>query len=145
MSTPYSVPDINRLEQLFLVSNTPMFLYKGFQRDNSVQQLSLKLSTREQIDGFEALYGKANKSGSEYVMLYAILIALTFKSDSDTKAFFKNIAHLDLRWAKNISAIYLSNIRIDNNYKLPNSYRTPPKNNVLLSSNASTQTVKLNQ
>lgn len=94
------------LVQIFILSNTPYYLYKKFSAEVSIQKFSEKYSTDKLIKLFKREQGKDKTTYEDVVLFYAIIIALTKKPYREVKDFFLGLNNASFRWARQISEIY---------------------------------------
>jgi hypothetical protein len=100
--------DYNKLEQVVVVSNTPMYVYSNFQRNQSILELFTSYSDQELINFFYAeINGKRDLTN--VTTLYALIVALSFKDSAYAAGFFINLKKMhDLKWASFFAEIYFS-------------------------------------
>jgi hypothetical protein len=100
--------DIEELIQIFILSNTPHFLYKKFSAHPSINKLSQQFSTSELFDFFEEIQAKDKTTYEDISSFYAIIIALTKKPYIEVKSFFIKLPDASFRWARQISEIFIA-------------------------------------
>lgn len=106
--------NIEALETKLVFANTPTYLYKNFQRDNSVIKISTLLTFSELKKSFDEAMQLEKKELDDLVLIYAILIALTHKPNLEVQKFFNDLAEVNLKWASDIKEIYQSKIKVTN-------------------------------
>lgn len=104
--------DVKLLIDRLAFANTPSYLFKNFQMNSSVLLLSQKLTTEQLIENFRELKGKTEKSMEEWTMLYAVIVALTFKPLNEVRDFFTNLGKEDIKWADRLSELYFANMKV---------------------------------
>lgn len=102
--------DLERIMEIFIYASTPRYLYKHLKGNNSVRLIAESNSTEELITTFKSKLNEITIFESA-LQLYAILIALTFKSYLETKLFFQSLTSEKFRWVKEISEICLSDFQ----------------------------------
>jgi len=125
------------LRKWYLFANTPLYLYKHFREEQSVQVLASTYSSSQLIKSFSGVAAQGLNNIDDLIRLYAIIFALTFKDYSDVRSFFENLAEYPLKWSSEIRNIYL------NSFRPVNMFAIDKKNKVsvvdkILSSNPST-------
>lgn len=100
--------DTQELVQIFILSNTPYYLFKNYQSHPSIELLSEQYSTDELIELFEMEKSNEKNTYEEVVIVYAILIALTKKPYMEVEQFFLKLGNGTFKWAKQISNIYFA-------------------------------------
>ena len=116
--------DTEELVQIFILSNTPYYLFKKFFTHPSINKISEQNSTSELIDLFEEEKVKEKKTYEEVVIFYAIIIALTKKPFDEVKKFFLQLGDASFRWAKQISEIYFTKRKSETIVTLDLGYRS---------------------
>ncbi|MCW3109624.1 MAG: hypothetical protein JWQ09_4130 [Segetibacter sp.] len=100
--------DYNKLQQIVVVANTPMYLFSNFQGNQSVLELFSSLSDQELITAF---YAELNNKRDlkNLVTLYALIVALWYKDSAYVDGFFTNLKNMhDVKWASSFSDLYFS-------------------------------------
>lgn len=99
--------DFKGLKEIYMVSNTPDYLFKKFRELASVQTLSQK-------NNVEALQNILTEIASEpiseihaLISVYAILVALSFKPVSQIKTLLENL-ELQIQWGDRLKSIVLA-------------------------------------
>lgn len=110
------------LEEKVAFANTPMYLYQNFRRDDSIIRLASANSTYELQHLLSYLIENGTKDLNNLVLIYSIIIALTFKNPKEVDPFFEKLSDTKIKWAKEISDIYFSNVKMNSdshfNYKI---------------------------
>jgi len=98
-----------QLNDIYLVSNTPSFLFETMRKSNIVNDYLANLDEQELFKEFNERVSKPITNTSEIAELYAILIALSFKKGEDIQGFFKYINEkVKFEWFSKIAEYYLS-------------------------------------
>lgn len=116
--------NIEALESKLVFANTPTYLYKNFQRDNSVIKISSMLTFSKLKKYFDELIQLDKKELDDLVLIYAILIALTHKPHKEVKDFFEDLDSINLKWASDIKEIYYSKIKVTNSASYELGYKS---------------------
>ncbi|MCI0488619.1 MAG: hypothetical protein L0229_18685 [Blastocatellia bacterium] len=104
--------DLETLKSHYIVSNTPAYLYKYFRRDNSVQKLAEAASYSELEKIFNSKLKKKEKDLDDLVIIYALVVALSYHDYSKVRSFFEKLSDVDIEWLSNIKEIYLSSAEV---------------------------------
>jgi hypothetical protein len=97
------------LGDIYLVSNTPSFLYDKMRRSPIVAEYLAKASPDELITEFDLRVKQPIESAAEIAILYGLLVALTFKQDAKVRAFFESVRdHIKFEWFSTIAKYYLT-------------------------------------
>lgn len=99
----------NQLRDIYLVSNTPSFLYETMRKSNIITNYLAKFDKATLFHEFSQRVEKPIVDVADIAILYALLIALSFKKDEDIKGFFKYVSeHIKFEWFSTIANYYLS-------------------------------------
>ncbi len=102
------------LEDKLAFANTPLYLYQNYRRDDSILRLANRYSTNELQNFFDSLLAIDTKELEIFVFLYSVVIALSYKNPKEVELFFKKLPDINLKWGKEISDIYFSRIKSNN-------------------------------
>jgi hypothetical protein len=117
--------NIDNLAQILILSNTPYYLFKKFSNDESVKSLAFDNSSEKLINFFYAYIKRNIKKTEELVVLYSIIVALSFKTKREVSEFFNQLDKLNIKWGNYFKNIYLSRLipesisSFDLQYKMP--------------------------
>lgn len=100
--------DLSALTEIYFYANTPMYLYRNFKRNATVEAFASHYGFAELIDYFEKLISKERVDLSELICIYATVIALTFYDYYKTEFFFNKLDSYRLKWARELKYIILS-------------------------------------
>src|SRR5258708_1920537 len=100
---------INELEQIYMVSNTPHFLYSRFQNHDIVRELSNNHSFEILKEEFMNRGSKGVSSIKELVMEYAIYIAIFNKGWNKVYPFIQDDGNIKFEWFQDLKEIYIAN------------------------------------
>jgi hypothetical protein len=105
---PLPASTIDTAARVFVVANTPYYLYKQLRKDGSVQQLAEELPT-ETIKRMLSLYAtKWSKRREAAVAVYALLTALSFKPTSEFLDFLASFDAPAAAWVDHFRGIIMS-------------------------------------
>ena len=100
----------NQLRDIYLVSNTPSFLYETMKKSDIVKDYLSKFDKKDLFIEFSSRIKETITDTSDIAILYALMISLTFKKDKDVTGFFKYISDtIKFEWFSKIADYYLSN------------------------------------
>jgi hypothetical protein len=117
--------ELEGLEEIFLLANTPSYLYKNFRQDPTVLGLSEKYSTEELIKFFEQFVKSENFDTESLIMGYALLFAISLKDYAESHRFLKGIdKYKNLEWIKELQEIILANSRVTNIQNIDLNHKT---------------------
>jgi hypothetical protein len=90
--------DRDRLGRIYLVANTPSYLYRHFRRDSSVIELARATST-DALAGFvREVQDLPERSPTDVAAAYAAVVALTFHDPERVRAEMGDISESALAW-----------------------------------------------
>lgn len=98
MNIPSQV-DVESLCQIYLVSNTPRYLYKHLRSNPSVQWMANNLSINQLTAIYAESLQKSGRSINEVVMAHAVLAALSHMSYGDIAPALDSLQTANLKWA----------------------------------------------
>jgi hypothetical protein len=93
------------LSDIFLVANTPTFLYERFRRDPSVQSLGKRFSGLDIALKASSLGENANSEFVDRVRYYACLVALSFKSPAEQRQALTLHPLSPVMWSRELAAL----------------------------------------
>lgn len=102
--------NFNQLARIYLVSNTPPYLYKHFRSDFSVQEFA-KLNTLDDLAqelGRIAAINPTDRTLQQIVIAYACVVGLTFKKPRDVAIATVDMPLDTVVWANRILALWES-------------------------------------
>ena len=73
----------NQLRDIYLVSNTPSFLYETMKKSDIVKDYLSKFDKKDLFIEFSSRIKETITDTSDIAILYALMISLTFKKDKD--------------------------------------------------------------
>lgn len=119
------VLDFNSLTRIFILSNTPLYLYKNFRRNQTVQELSTRYGSSSLIEFVEQAVVEKKLTLEKLVSIYSVIIALSFKNYSEVVDFFNRLDRFEIQWSKELKEIWLSKARITEIKKYNANYKVP--------------------
>lgn len=97
------------LTDIYLIANTPQYLYENMRRSPVVSDYIAKRDTGDLIKEFNIRASTSISDVSEIAEIYAIMIALSFKSDRESKSFFEYVVNnIKFEWFSKIAEYYLT-------------------------------------
>ncbi len=90
--------NIDRLTDIYLVSNTPSYLLKHFRREPSVQALAQANAVRDLFDYIVQVDRKEGRSLQEVAAAYAAVVALTYCESPDVNLATTGVEVQALEW-----------------------------------------------
>jgi hypothetical protein len=100
--------NLESIKEIFILANIPMYIYKHFKEDSSIQFLSKKYSTNEFIDFYNKLTENEITELDDIVIIYSILMAISFKNYNEINQFFEDIKPIEIRWFNKLKEIIQS-------------------------------------
>lgn len=101
-----SLSELERLAQIYVVANTPSYLYRHFKKDPAVEDLAKTNSVAELVSTAKIDGATAARSLPEIVSAYAALIALTLKDYNQISNTLREGNFPGLHWAKDIVRVW---------------------------------------
>lgn len=97
--------DIKQLTKYYIYANTPPYLYKHFRENQSVKDLSDACTTDELSKSLEELARSKQNNLEDFVAIYAIILALSYKPYSEIKAVLGRIENYEIDWKEDLLRI----------------------------------------
>lgn len=109
--------NINKISSVLAFANTPYYIFKHLKKESSILNLNRFLETEEIVHVLGLLIEKEEKSKDDYIVLYALLIALTIKPDEIALDFLRQTSQdTKVYWYKELIHIYLSSFKSINSH-----------------------------
>jgi hypothetical protein len=105
---------LNRLVEIYIISNTPLSLYKRFREDEFVQFIAKSFAAKDLINNFISLGNAGVSNIQELVIAYALYVAITFKDYETAASFYNNEGKINFEWFGEIKEIFLSSYKPTN-------------------------------
>ena len=99
--------EIERLAGIYLVANTPYFLYSKFRNDRYVQALG-KYSFEQITKTIQEIGTKGIDTIEELAFVYALYISLTYKEYEKVSKYFQTEGAITFEWFPDVRSIYIS-------------------------------------
>jgi len=99
---------IREFREAYLVSNTPLYLYKRLRRLAAVQYLASAVRKDEIAAEYSKRANVSNRSPDDVAIAYACLVALTHKDPSEAVPFLRSLDLGGLDWAPAIRDVYFA-------------------------------------
>lgn len=93
-----------QLARIYLVANTPLYLYRHYRDDPSVHELVRKNTISDLVGIIKDIAGTNDRTLKEITLAYASLVALTFKNPKEVKAATSQVHMGGITWARAILA-----------------------------------------
>lgn len=100
--------DIDSLMEIYMLANTPFYLYKHFKRNPSIIDVSREFTSEELISTFYNIVDNGISDIKALIFIYGLVIASTNKPYAEVHHFFKELKRFNLKLFDEISDIYLS-------------------------------------
>ena len=117
--------DLKPLIDAYLFANTPMYLYRHFRNNASLQELAERTSIQILVAEYDRRTVKETRSIEDIVVAYSTLIAITFLKYQRALEVFENLGLSRLDWGDEIRSIFTSTTKIVNVFRetvKPKSY-----------------------
>lgn len=106
MNVPPGI-DIDSIRNIYILANTPAYLYKELRANASVQRLARTLEVPELFEIYRQA-ARSKASADEVSLGYAALVAMTLKDYHAVKEVFDRLSAYKLDWAPKIIDLFLS-------------------------------------
>lgn len=107
-----SLLDVNKLAKIVSVANTPMYLFTHLRLNPSVFQFAKEFTTTEIISIFKNKLKRQDKNEEDLAIIYACIIALTFKRLEEVSSFLQQLHSYKLKWGDRLANIYFATVKI---------------------------------
>lgn len=97
---------VREFREVYLVSNTPLYLYKRLRRLPAVQQLARATDAKELHAEYLRCAKAATREPDDVATAYACLIAITHKDPGEAVPVLRALDTADLDWASAIRDLY---------------------------------------
>lgn len=116
--------------RVFVVANTPAYLFKHFRSIQQIQTLAAEMSTKAVVERCRKLASLKKRTMDDELNFYVHLVALCFAPKSEYRDALVDLAESPFRWAKPLASL------IDSHAKASDLivWDTPFKPSVRLSS-----------
>lgn len=98
--------NLSALADIYVLANTPAYLFKNFRADDSVMAVASDMSAQTLGAELDKLLTGNSLSFSELVGAYALLIALTFKEYREAREVLGLLDLAKLEWGRTLVAIW---------------------------------------
>ena len=138
-----SALNLEQLGMVYLVANTPSYLYRHFRLDSSIQEVARGSSVEELNAAIKEKLSipTERRTIEDIVLIYALLVALTFKDQVEVERSITSIELTTVDWGKKILDIWknssgpttkVMNFRINPKVQIPNNNVEVNSNNIVL-------------
>ena len=100
--------DYEGLAKWYIFANTPTYLYKHYRNDEGILAFSKAYSSSQLKKFFDDMISTKLENIDDFVTVYALIFALSFKEYSEVRDFFNSVDQYPLRWAKQIKQTYFA-------------------------------------
>ncbi len=97
--------------RVFVVANTPTYLFKHFRSIQRIQALATKMSTEAVVKRCRELAALKKPVMDDEVNFYVHLVALCFKPQSEFRGALDDLAKAPFRWAKPLVNLIVSHAK----------------------------------
>ena len=111
--------DVDRITRLYLLANTPGFLFKNLRSDPFILDTARHKSTNELVEFVRSIEGNNDRSDRQTALAYAALVACTFKEPDAVRDAFPDPAASPLRWIGPILKLWWDSSIITQIVELP--------------------------
>jgi len=115
--------ELQDLKEIFLLANTPSYLYKNFRQNNSINRLSQKYEAQELITYFKVTAESEKIIFDDVITIYALLVAMSFKEYGVIKKFLSEMGKYQLEWLDELKTIIISNVRVTSTFTIDLKYK----------------------
>ncbi len=135
-----------QLADICLVANTPGFLLKHFRRHLFVQELAREHTSAELLQAAAKLQSQEQFSDKDLLLVYALIAALSLKTDRDVKTALYCLRELSVRWARILVELAEGDIQRDSVVHVDLGFRVKTGDHSFdVQTNASTSDVLLSR
>ena len=93
---------LDRIAEVYIVSNTPIYLFNKLRADENIHRISKKYSTEKLINTIIEVDRSEERSPHSVALAYASAVALTYKYSCKILSLLNNIEIYNLNWIKSI-------------------------------------------
>lgn len=98
--------NIEAVAEVYLLANTPAYLYRQLQKHDAVHWLARNIGASELLKECRRIASMKERSLTDVAGAYAALVALLNKMPGPTDELLRTLGSLDLDWAPNIVAMF---------------------------------------
>lgn len=106
--------NLNALSQIYIVSNTPSYLYNKFKKENSIINISKNFKAEAIMKNIQSILKDKAFDMTKMICLYGLIISLTHKPYAEVYKFLSEIKNVKFKWCYEIINIYLQTAEISN-------------------------------
>jgi len=99
---------MREFREVYLVSNTPLYLFKRLRQLQAVQQLAHGAEAEELIEEYIRRVKAKERTMEDVAIAYACLVAMTQKESPEAISLLRSLDLTDLNWASVIRDIYFT-------------------------------------
>jgi len=101
-----SLAEVRELRAIYLVSNTPLYLYRHLRRSPTVQRMGDNHSAAELAAFIAKVDGKARRSPTGVALAYGCAVAITYRAPAEADAAIGALAVQQLQWLPLLFSIW---------------------------------------
>jgi hypothetical protein len=105
---------VREFREIYLFSNTPLYLFKKLRQLQAVQQLAQNSDAKELFEEYLRRVKEVERTLDDVAIAYACLVALTYKERREAISIFQLINPIDLQWVSAIRDLYFIKLPIEN-------------------------------
>jgi hypothetical protein len=100
-----SILNQSQLAQIYLVANTPSYLFRHYRADSSIWEVARRYSVAELVLSVAEIAHLDERTLNQVVLAYAALVALSFKNPKEVHAATAHVSFAGLNWAEHLLAL----------------------------------------
>ena len=97
--------DIPAILRVYMLANTPAYLYRHLRAEPSLERLAKSSTPRELLAAVSAREGKPSRTAEDAAIAYGMLVALSFQNYRDVQEALAGWQPRALTWARHITSI----------------------------------------
>jgi hypothetical protein len=109
---------IREFREVYLVSNTPLYLFKKLRQLQAVQQLAQDADAKELFAEYLRRVEAEERTLDDVATAYACLVAITYKDPSEATSLLRSLDPAGLDWTTAIRNLYFIKIPAGNTYSI---------------------------
>jgi hypothetical protein len=99
---------ISILEKVYVVANTPSYVYRHFRAEEGVQTLGKIYDSRRLVEHIVEIERKEERTLGDIISAYAATVALTFKNIGEVKEVMRDLRIERVEWAVKILSLWIA-------------------------------------
>jgi len=98
---------LERVAELRVISNTAYYLFNALRGEQCIVDAAQEATTKQIKDALKAIKAKKDRQFGDQIAQYALLVALSFKLQSEYRRFLASYQDKALHWLAEFKAILL--------------------------------------